>query len=184
MNIRRDDDPVEKIPVFVSALNGAIMVPSFMAITGDMPVHFRLSMLLLVLAVLGSALSSFLSSGLRGRTWIRCVIDGILAGAAFFSTGIIPVVTSAILPDKVQRSTMVGGGGASVSMVVVIIFLYLWMKDDKKIARPGDQGKPKVEVPWLVISISFIGSIAIVFFSGYINNLRSTILRETYSCKL
>ncbi|KAL0711940.1 hypothetical protein Bca4012_018918 [Brassica carinata] len=138
MNIRRDDDPVEKIPVFVSALNGAIMVPSFMAITGDMPVHFRLSMLLLVLAVLGSALSSFLSSGLRGRTWIRCVIDGILVGAAFFSTGIIPVVTSAILPDKVQRSTM----------------------DDKKIARPGDQGKPKVEVPWLVIS------------------------RETYSCKL
>ncbi|KAG2331518.1 hypothetical protein Bca52824_002698 [Brassica carinata] len=171
MNIRRDDDPVEKIPVFVSALNGAIMVPSFMAITGDMPVHFRLSMLLLVLAVLGSALSSFLSSGLRGRTWIRCVIDGILAGAAFFSTGIIPF--------KGQRWS-----GASVSMVVVIIFLYLWMKDDKKIARPGDQGKPKVEVPWLVISISFIGSIAIVFFSGYINNLRSTILRETYSCKL
>lgn len=174
MNIRRDDDPVDMIPVFVSALNGAIMVPSFMAITGDMPVHFRLSMLLLLLAVLGSALSSFLSSGLRGRTWIRCVVDGILAGAAFFSTGIIPVVTSAILPDKVQRSTMVGG--ASASMVVVIIFLYLWMKDNKKIARPGDQGRPKVEVPWLVISVSFIGSIAIVFISGYINSLRSTIL--------
>ncbi|KAG2293341.1 hypothetical protein Bca4012_005677 [Brassica carinata] len=142
MEMQRND-PVDRIPLFVSALNGAILVPSFMAIPADMPVNLRLSMLLLVLSVLSAALSSFLTSGLRGRAWGRCVGDGLLSAANRF--------------DRIQFLV-----GVTFIMVGAILVVYLMMRDKKMIPLiPQD-----APFPWLVFSIGMVGSVLVVLLAG------------------
>ncbi|CAF1707568.1 unnamed protein product [Brassica napus] len=137
MEMQRND-PVDRIPLFVSALNGAILVPSFMAIPADMPVNLRLSMLLLVLSVLSAALSSFLTSGLRGRAWGRCVV----------------------LPDRFDRIQFLVG--VTFIMVGAILVVYLMMRDKKMIPLiPQD-----APFPWLVFSIGMVGSVLVVLLAG------------------
>ncbi|KAF3548884.1 hypothetical protein DY000_02006003 [Brassica cretica] len=148
MGMQRND-PVDRIPLFVSALNGAILVPSFMAIPADMPVNLRLSMLLLVLSMLSAALSSFLTSGLRGRAWGRCVGDGLLSAATFFLSGSIPLLFSAVLPDRFDRIQFLVG--VTFIMVGAILVVYLVMRDKKMIPLiPQD-----APFPWLVFSIGW-----------------------------
>ncbi|CAN6822119.1 unnamed protein product [Brassica oleracea] len=159
MEMQRND-PVDRIPLFVSALNGAILVPSFMAIPADMPVNLRLSMLLLVLSMLSAALSSFLTSGLRGRAWGRCVGDGLLSAATFFFSGIIPLLFSAVLPDRFDRIQFLVG--VTFIMVGAILVVYLVMRDKKMIPLiPQD-----APFPWLVFSIGMVGSVLVVLLAG------------------
>ncbi|KAG2261406.1 hypothetical protein Bca52824_068485 [Brassica carinata] len=169
MDIQRDD-PVDKIPVFVSALNGAaVAVASYMALMG---VDIRLSMLLLLLGMLGAALSSFLSSGLRGRTWIRCFVDGFLAGAAFFFGG--------ILPTSIEIEQLLG---VTFGVAGAIILLFLVMRLRKRIPLPHDShGNLKPDIPWLAFFIAMVASVGMVLLAGKINNLRSANLQKTYSC--
>ncbi|KAG2326978.1 hypothetical protein Bca4012_035886 [Brassica carinata] len=180
MDIQRGD-PVDKIPMFVSALNGAIMVPSFMAITGDMPVDLRLSMLLFLLAILGAALSSFLTSGLRGRAWYRCVADASLSGVMFFCGGIIPLVFSAVLPDRYDRMQFLGE--VTFAMVGAILVVYLLMRHEKKIPLPQDaDGNEEPPFPLLVFSVGIVGSVLVVLLAGKINGIRSELFKDTYGC--
>ncbi|KAL0889685.1 hypothetical protein Bca101_013668 [Brassica carinata] len=153
MDIQRDD-PVDKIPVFVSALNGAaVAVASYMALMG---VDIRLSMLLLLLGMLGAALSSFLSSGLRGRT--------------------------AIIPDRrIERIEQLLGVTFGVAGAIILLFLVMRLR--KRIPLPHDShGNLKPDIPWLAFFIAMVASVGMVLLAGKINNLRSANLQKTYSC--
>lgn len=178
MEMQRND-PVDRIPLFVSALNGAILVASFMAIPGDMPVNLRLSMWLLSLSMLSAASSSFLASGLRGRAWRRCVGDASSSAAVFFCGGIIPLLFSAVLPERFDRIQFLLG--VTFVMVGAILVVYLVMRDRKMIPLIP-QGAKERPFPWLVFSIGMVGSVLVVLFAAKINRLRSELFKDTYGC--